>query len=129
MHGELGQALLTAAQREELALLALCAFGLAGRHRIVPDDRQKWERWAEVLPHDLADEVRLVWDEGERRVAEGTRSEWVRVAPVDAAQFHTVPLVVKPGEALTLLGRPLRVLLENGRNDRSYMLAFADDAG
>lgn len=128
MHVELDQTLLTAAPREELALLAICAFGLAGRHRIVPDDRRNWERWAEGLPPDLADEVRLVWDEGERRVAEGTRSEWVRVAPVAATQFHTVPLVVEPGEALTLLGRPLRVLLENGRNDRSFMLAFADDA-
>jgi hypothetical protein len=47
---------------------------------------------------------------------------------VNASQFGATPLVVTPSEALALLGRPLRVLLENGRNDRAFVLAFADRA-
>jgi hypothetical protein len=126
---ELDRTLLTMRSREDLVLLALCAFGLNGRHRVVPDDRVAWERWAEeTLPADLCDEVHLVWDEGERRRTEGGPSEHVVIAPVNASQFDTTPLVITPHEALALLGRPLRVLLENGRNDRAFVLAFADGA-
>jgi hypothetical protein len=125
---ELQRDLLTARPREDLLLLALCAFGLAGRHRILPDDRAAWESWAATLPAHLTDEVCLVWDEGERRAAVGSPSERVAVAPVAVSQFDTIPLVITPSEALALLGRPLRVLLENGRNDRAFVLAFADGA-
>jgi hypothetical protein len=125
---ELDRALLMARQREDLALLALCAFGLSGRHRVVLDDRAAWESWAETLPADLREEVRLVWDEGERRRYAGGPSERVAVAPTAASRFDATPLVVTPSEALALLGRPLRVLLENGRNDRAFVLAFADPA-
>ena len=126
MEVELRRDLLTARPREELALLALCAFGLSRRHRVVPDDREAWKPWVEALPADLRDEVRLAWDESEQRVANGSPSERVVVAPGATSQFDKTPLVVTPSEALTLLGRPLRVLLENGRNDRAFVLAFAD---
>jgi len=125
---ELRQDLLTARTREELTLLALCAFGLSGRHRVVLDDRSAWEPWAETLPAGLRDEVHLVWDEGERRRYAGGPSERVAVALAAASRFDATPLVVTPTEALALLGRPLRVLLENGRNDRAFVLAFADTA-
>lgn len=128
MQVELRQDLLTARTREDLTLLALCAFGLSGRHRVVPDDRTAWEPWAAKLPANLADEVRLVWEEGVRRQIAGGPSERVAVASVAASQFDEKPLVVTPSEALALLGRPLRVLLENGRNDRAFVLAFADTA-
>lgn len=111
MQVELDRALLTARLREDLVLLALCALGLSGRHRVVPDDRATWEGWAETLPADLREEVRLVWDEGERRVAEGGLSERVVVRPAAASQFGATPIVATPGEALAVLGRPLRVIL------------------
>ncbi len=128
MQVELDQALLTAQAREDLTLLALCAFGLSGRHRIVVDDRAAWETWAETLPVDLCEEVLLVWDEGMQRKAIGSPSERVTVAPVPSSQFDATPLVVNPTEALVLLGRPLRVFLENNRNDGAFVLAFADAA-
>jgi hypothetical protein len=125
---ELRQDLLRAQTREDLTLLALCAFGFSGRHRVVPDDHAVWESWVATLPASLADEVRLVWEEGVRRQIAGGPSERVAVAPVAASRFDATPLVVTPREALVLLGRPLRVLLENGRNDRAFVLAFADTA-
>jgi hypothetical protein len=125
---ELDRTLLTARPREDLVLLALCAFGLLGRHRIVPDDRVAWAQWAATLPAALAEEVGFAWDESERRAAEGGPSERVAVVPVGSAQFGQTPIVLTPREALALLGRPLRVFLENGRNDRAFILAFADEA-
>lgn len=128
MEVELDRSLLTAQPREDLVLLAICAFGLLGRHRIVPDDRAAWDEWAAKLPAELAEEVLLAWDESERRVSVGGPSERVEVVPVGPAHFGRTPIILTPTEALALLGRPLRVLLENGRNDRAFILAFADEA-
>jgi hypothetical protein len=58
----------------------------------------------------------------------GTASEQVRVVPTGANRFDQQPLVLTWGEALNLHGRPLRVFLENGRYDRGFLLAFADEA-
>ncbi|WP_438009476.1 hypothetical protein WME89_12855 [Sorangium sp. So ce321] len=128
MEVELDSSLLTAQPRDDLVLLAICAFGLLGRHRIVPDDRAAWDRWARTLPGELAEEVLFAWDESERRASEGGPSERVAVVPTGPARFGQVPIELTPTEAFALLGRPLRVLLENGRNDRAFLLAFADEA-
>jgi hypothetical protein len=127
MEVELNRALLDSPQTESLLILALCAFGAQGRHRIVPDDRSLWNQWAARLPRDVAEEVRLTWDESERRAAVGGPAERVQVRPVGSRDFAQVPILVDPAEALALLGRPLRIILENGRNDRAFVLAFADE--
>jgi hypothetical protein len=128
MEVELERALLNSLPTESLLILALCAFGVQGRHRILPDDRPLWDQWAARLPLDLADEVRIAWDESERRAAIGGPAERVQVRPAGSTGFAQVPILVGPVEALALLGRPLRVILENGRNDRAFVLAFADEA-
>ncbi len=128
MEVELDRALLTGQPTEGLVILALCALGMIGRHRIIPDDRAPWDAWARTLPADLEEEVRYAWDEGERRAAEGGVAERILVRPTGPVQFEQSPLLLTPIEALALLGRPLRILLENGRNDRAFILAFADSA-
>ena len=87
-----------------------------------------WDAWAKSLPPDLEDQVKNVWKESQRRSATGSASEQVRVVPTGPHRFDQQPLVLTPGEALSLLGRPLRVFLENGRYDRAFLLAFADAA-
>ena len=74
MEVELDRALLDSPPTGSLLILALCAFGAQGRHRILPDDRLFWNQWAALLPSDLADEVRLAWDESERGPVHGERS-------------------------------------------------------
>ena len=128
MEVELKRALLDSPSTETLLILALCAFGVQGRHRILPDDRNRWNQWAAQLPPGLADEVRLTWDESERRATLGGHSERVQVRPIGAPVFAQEPIVVDPANALALLGRPLRLILENGRNDRAFLLAFTDDS-
>jgi len=126
MEVELDPSLLTAHPREDLVLLSLCAFGLTGRHRIVRGDREPWNQWASALPANLREEVLLAWEEGDRRASAGTASERVLVVPSGPDRYDHVPIRLAPREALGLLGRPLRVFLENGRNDRGFLLAFAD---
>lgn len=125
MEVELDHSLLEATPRDDLTLVALCAFAQSGRHRIIPDDRTAWDEWLAELPLGLAEEVRFAWDESERRAAEGGMSERAEVLPASSGSW-TTPIQLTPSEALVLLGRPLRVLLENGRNDRGFILAFAD---
>jgi hypothetical protein len=125
---ELDPELLRSGRSEHLLILALCALGLIGRHRILAVDRAVWDAWASTLPVELADEVRFAWDEGERQEAAGATSARVRVAPVQVCELRQDPMQVDPTTALSLLARPLRVILENGRNDRAFLLAFADKA-
>jgi hypothetical protein len=128
MEVELDGALLDSPSTESLSILALCAFGLQGRHRVMPDDRGRWDDWASLLPTNLREEVQLAWDEGERRAAEDGPSERVQVRPPGACNWVHGSIVVDLAEALALLGRPLRIMLENNRNDRAFVLAFADEA-
>ncbi|MFO0611887.1 MAG: hypothetical protein U0414_04815 [Polyangiaceae bacterium] len=125
MEVELTAALIDDADTSDLDLLALTAFGFSGRHRVLPDDIVVWTRWQQKLPTALADEIHLAWEESSRRDELGTRSERLRVVPASKGDFTSTPLELAAREALTLLGRPLRVLLENGRNDRAFLLAFA----
>lgn len=132
MQVELDPALLATADGEvrttddELLVLAICALGLDGRHAVVALERERWDLWARgSFPANVADSLELVWSEGERVVSEGARVLTVRVRPDTARRFTGDCLALDPSTALGLLGRPLRVLLENGRNDRRFLLAFA----
>lgn len=126
MEVELNQALLATRPRDDLTLLALCAFGLSGRHRVLPDRRELWNNWAAQLPTHIAEEVYFAWDASESQASIGNASESISVRPVVPLEFGRSPIELSPSEALALLGRPLRILLENGRNDRAFLLAFAD---
>lgn len=122
MRVEFATDLLERGAADRLLLLGILAFGANGRHRVLAADRPRYDAWVECLGDpELRDEVRLVFDEGERLEALGARSQGLEVA-VDSA--NSVSLVF----AFTLLGYPLRVLLENGRTDRDFLLAFADSA-
>lgn len=113
---------------DALTLLAICAMGLSNRHRILCDDRTTWNAWADTFGCSLSGELRAAWDGSEEAASRGRRSTPLRVAPSGRSTDLTAGLQLPPEEALLLLARPLRVLLENGRNDRGFLLAFADEA-
>ncbi len=52
----------------------------------------------------------------------------IQVRKTNDCNLRGRPIIANPSVALGLLGRPLRLLLENGRNDRAFLLAFADGA-
>jgi hypothetical protein len=124
MQVELEHSLLLHPGTEHLLILAICAFGLDGRHRVIPDDRAAWDAWAATLPRSIFEELQLVWDDGESKSNLGPSNLRIQVCQSD--ELKTDPLAVTPATAVALLGRPLRVILENGRNDRAFLLAFAD---
>ncbi len=111
---------------DQLVVLAICALGLGGRHRVVALQREQWQEWAKgAFPPQLVDALQLVWDSGEHAETVAQSAITVRVTPSRVRSYVGHSLVLDPPTALALLGRPLRVLLENGRNDREFLLAFA----
>lgn len=111
------------------ALLALFRFGLEDRHRVSvwDDPAPRFEEWKAGL-----DEwSRLVCDESARNFLrlEAIEPSWLTVRVVGASVPNwsgTQPLLT-PGDALDLLQRPYRVLLENARSDGNFLLAMATD--
>jgi len=128
MEVELHTSLLSDQTSDTLLLLALCAFGMHERHVVLVDDRVSWNRWAETFPVAVRDELQVVWERGEQRASLGPPRERIRVLPNTPVVFNTPDIAANPSNAFALLGRPLRILLENGRNDRAFLLAFADRA-
>lgn len=135
MQVELDPALLATAdgapptRDDDLLVLAICALGFEMRHAVVALQREAWEAWARrSFPDNVADALEASWDYGEEYASLGPRTLTVRVTPALVRQFTGDCLALDPSTALGLLGRPLRVLLENGRNDRRFLLAFAGSA-
>ena len=109
--------------RWDLELLGIFALALDGetlRHRIVTPDL---DTWGPMRHPPIRDHVDLVREESTRLEVEGHPVDELRVA--DGPLSWGNPLCLPPGRAFRLLARPLRVVLENGWTDRSFLLAFA----
>ncbi len=124
MEVELDSALLGKG-RDDLTLLGLCAFGLSGRHRVVRDDAAVWSQWAQGFGTSLEEDLSVAWEISDQSATIGRPVAKLRVTPTQRC-LRVSDLRLPPQEAFNLLARPLRVLLENGRNDRTFLLAFAD---
>jgi hypothetical protein len=112
---------------EELAVLGLLALCHAGRHTLVGDDDAlrawagsgAWPAWLGELVGDLL-------DMGQMEAAVGAPRGRV-VVDRGPERWSSTPQL-PPGAALGLLSRPLKLLLENGRHDWAFFLAFATEA-
>jgi hypothetical protein len=125
---ELHDSLLDGNQPQVLTILGICAFAFAGRHEVCPNDRARWNEWASSLPRDLEEELKLAWDISEERSSVGSQRIGVEVTRTKVCHLRGKIARLNPESALTLLGRPLRILVENGRNDRAFLLAFSDSS-
>lgn len=113
--------------KERAALLGVFALGLVGRHRVLVDDEGALQRWSEVLPVDLQEEVELVILEAEGAEAIGAANDdEVRVIS-GPSDWYSIPPALSPTDAFRLLQSPLQAYTENARNDRAFLFAFADE--
>jgi len=116
MQVELSNDLFGAGGEARVLLLGVLAYGFSGRHRIVASEREVFNEWISRLDDsELQEELRLVLDDGEARSALGSPNWTLSVKTSRSLE-----------DAFVLLGYPFRVLLENGRNDRDFLLAYAD---
>jgi hypothetical protein len=114
------------------SLLFLEVFGLArdGRHTLLTkplfgagDDRLI-EIWLAELPGPVAEEVRLVLNQG---VSDATKllADAVGITLTDASQSDWKQARIQLCDAVRLLRMPLGLLLENRRADLHFLLALA----
>lgn len=125
MRVELTDALVSG-RHDPLLVLGLLAMGVTGRHRVLCQPEAITE-WLEALPPDLRDEIEIAIELSEHAEAVGP--------PVDEVIVHETPSLfadnpprLSPADAANVLARPLQVVVENGENDRDFLLAFAPRA-
>ena len=106
----------------------LFGLGLQGRHRIqVEDDRApEFMSWLKSVGRELRESYEQVVDAGyELDSREPSRHE-VRVAAVEEPDFSRRPPRLPLGEALRMLSRPFRVVLEHRGADRAFVLCMCN---
>lgn len=120
----------------DVLLLSIFAMGIIERHRIFVSDPDVLNSWMPTASQGLIrDEVELALSTSEQADAQGTRRIHTIIVDDTVAEQWSLPSTegehlarLRPRAALSLLGRPLRVLLENRRNDRDFLLAFSSAA-
>lgn len=116
---------------DPLSLLAVLAMGEEGRHLIQtdpvfdPDGESGINNWLATLSGVIAERVTFALEEGIRADSGTGHDIHIRIEPVAAPMFeHTIPrLPLK--DALSLMQRPLALLVENRRNDGAFLRRVA----
>ena len=112
---------------DALDLMPIIWLGATGRHRVlVPDSPAPlWEAWLGALSPSVAAACRAVLDLSIRLEATEPAKHSVRIVTGGPSDWTTsVPRLVT-SDALHLMHRPYRVLLENARADGAFILAMA----
>lgn len=111
-----------------LALLAITALADDGRHTLLThpafEEGQAYaaNRWLAALPEPVRRRAQTVLDHGVRQGADDGTS-LVRVTSSSDSDWRSGRLTAV--DALRLLATPLKLLLENRRNDLAFLLAIA----
>lgn len=123
---------LFSAPHDALRLVNLFHLGYTGRHRIQTDPLydpatdSTVRRWLEARDPAIRDEIVLALELGVEEATHGIPSDrTVRVAPATAPDWEAEPPVLPLPVAESLLRRPLRLVLENHRNDRAFLETVA----
>lgn len=130
MEIELDHTLISSGSDDWICILALIHFGYQRRHIVITDGDASWDTWIQQLSSPLRDEVQVALEIGLTSSALGSVHSRVRVVSSTSTQapmFSESEFTLSATDALRVASAPLRVLLENGRNDRAFLLAFADD--
>ncbi|NJL71692.1 MAG: hypothetical protein HC888_08765 [Candidatus Competibacteraceae bacterium] len=111
-------------------MLGLFAFALMGRHRVLVEDKSIFDEWGPTAEPKglLRAEVELAVELSEEAEAKGTRALHEIIVDDVVTPSWGLKCILSPSQAFSFLGRPLRILLENGRNDGNFLLAFCRQA-
>ncbi len=126
----------TSERTDQVQLLRLLDSGFQGQHRVQTDppydplaDSPALNRWLEDLsPRRLQEEVRLALESGMETDVQGVPCDVeIRVADIEDAEWAAQPPRLPLPAAAELLGRSLRLLVENQRNDSAFVLAVVPE--
>lgn len=116
-------------QLELLALLCLCK---DTRHCLVvsppfnPEREHPLDTWLTTLPAPLRAEVRFALENGEEAASQRTtKAPRIRVVHSSQSRWDSQEPALTVSDALHLLRRPLKLLVENRRNDGAFLSKMA----
>jgi hypothetical protein len=114
-------------QLAQATVNTLLQFGLSGQHRISLEDPDSdhYRHWHAGLPKVLQDAWDLVLSDATNAEAREASRVEIRIAAISECDWSGNPPRLPLSVAFRLLCQPFRFLLENGRNDRSFLLAVA----
>lgn len=110
------------------SLLRLFHLSLAQRHRIIIDESgSAFKRWLSARGRDDQEECKFAIEESVEAESREPARRALRVVQRETDWDTSPPQTTVP-EALRLLHRPFRILVENRTNDYRFLLAMANDA-
>jgi hypothetical protein len=114
----------------QLALLAMIQLGFEERHLLLcdpPYPSPAVARWLETLPRSVADQIDLTL-ESSNEAASRAGSRRIRVEITDACRWIGPEPVLDPSTALRLLRTPLKLVVEDRRNEAAFVRRMATPA-
>ncbi|WP_437573407.1 hypothetical protein [Sorangium sp. So ce887] len=126
------EAVFASGRTSSLELLALFHACLDDRHALLTDPpfakgiSPTIDDWLASLPEALKDEAAFVLDEGASAASQRTSAAVrIRVGDVASSDLRSATPTVMLADALRLLHAPLRLLVENRRNDGAFLRKLA----
>lgn len=111
-------------------LLELFTHAYDGRHRVeIEEDHAAVRAWLDQRDREWRAAWEAARDQGFREATLDMLRRAVRVVPGDRHDLKSVPPTLDVRTALRVLRQPLRVLVENGRNDGGRFLRRASEIG
>lgn len=109
-------------------LLPFLWIGALGRHRVVvSDDRAvEYRAWLSMLDTEIRDDWDNMIGAGFKEDAASPSHYEVLVDIIDESQWQGDTPKLTLQDAIDLLHRPYRILLENGHSDRDFLLSLCD---
>jgi hypothetical protein len=121
-----------ASPHTRLDLLTVLQLGFEGWHRVQidppyePAANRSINQWLQRLDERTGEEVELALEIGMEQAVFGLPSDLsIRIGDVRAAEWTANPPRLPLAEALRLLRKPLRLLVENRHNDGAFLRAVA----
>lgn len=102
--------------------------GATGRHRIVVVDEEApaYTAWLAALDAETRDEWEHVVGLGFRQNAQEPSFHEIHVVAAGESTWSAAPPSLTVEDALDLLQRPYRILVENGFSDRAFLFSMCD---
>jgi hypothetical protein len=110
--------------QDPLLVVRIFYFGLSLRHRIVIEDEVRYSAWLESMGAALAQDCHLSTDLSDAAEILNPSMHEIRVARIVQSDFSGKAIRLPLDEAVNMLERPFKIVVEDDESDSSFWLAL-----
>ena len=116
-------------RRNDIDLIALIRHGKSGKHRIIPEKISSLEflNFIDRLPSHMSDVVKNIISSSAKFDNLEPSSIIVGVKASGQPEWNKRVPLLPINDAISYLSQPFRILVENSRNDRAFLLTMATE--